>query len=171
MRSTVVLSSSARRRVAAWIPSMTNDAQISLCNISMLSHSQLQHSILPSKQYLLQPRHISNFTKSVSSSSSYRSFSTTTNFNDEYEKQLQRRNKNIIMNPNGYGQLILPGNYVIKKHPKTGIDKKVFLEHALGYFWALKVCIWWLCMYHLEWPLLVWYVYSLLNSLLGTWTY
>ena len=45
------------------------------------------------------------------------------------------------MNPNGYGQQILPGNYVIKKHPKTGIDKKVFLEHALGYFWALKVCV------------------------------
>ena len=145
MRSTVVLSSSARRRVAAYcIPSMTDGHNVSLCNISMLS--QLQHSIRTlSKQYLLQPRHItfqnSNLTKSVSSTSSYRSFSTTTNFNDEYEKQLQRRNKNIIMNPNGYGQLILPGNYVIKKHPKTGIDKKVFLEHALGYFWALKVCL------------------------------
>ena len=143
----MVLSSSARRRVAACIPSMTNDAHISLCNISMLSHSQLQHSIrTSSKQYsLLQPRHITfqinNFTDIISSTSSYRTFSTTTNFNDEYEKQLQRRNKNIIMNPNGYGQLILPGNYVIKKHPKTGIDKKVFLEHALGYFWALKVCL------------------------------
>jgi len=123
---------------------MTNDAHVSLCNISVLS--QLQHSIpISSKQYLFQPRHItfqnSNLTKSVSSLSSYRNFSTTTNFNDEYEKQLQRRNKNIIMNPNGYGQQILPGNYVIKKHPKTGIDKKVFLEHALGYFWALKVCV------------------------------
>ena len=144
MRSTVVSSSSARRRVAACIPSMTNDGHISLC-ISMLSKPH-HHSIpTSSKQYLLQPRHItfqnSNLTKSVSSLSSYRTFSTTTNFNDEYEKQLQRRNKNIIMNPNGYGQQILPGNYVIKKHPKTGVDKKVFLEHALGYFWALKVCI------------------------------
>ena len=140
-----MVSSSARRRVAACISSTTNDAHVSLCNISMLS--KLHHSI-PSSSYLLplQQRHITfqinNFTnQSISSSSSYRTFSTTTNFNDEYEKQLQRRNKNIIMNPNGYGQQILPGNYVIKKHPKTGVDKKVFLEHALGYFWALKVCL------------------------------
>ena len=135
----MVLSSSARRRVAACISSTTNDAHVSLCMLSKPHH----HSI-PSlyKQYLLQPRQFqnNNFTKSVSSSS-YRTFSTTTNFNDEYEKQLQLRNKNIIMNPNSLGQQILPGNYVIKKHPKTGIDKKVFLEHALGYFWALKVCM------------------------------
>ena len=39
----------------------------------------------------------------------------------------------------GLGQKILPGNYVVKKHPKTGVHKKIFLEHALGYFWAFKV--------------------------------
>lgn len=39
----------------------------------------------------------------------------------------------------GLGQKILPGNYVVKKHPKTGVYKKIFLEHALGYFWAFKV--------------------------------
>jgi len=165
MRNTLV-SSSARRRVAACIPSMTNDAHVSLCNISVLS--QLQHSIpTSSKQYSLQPRHITfqinNFTKSVSSSSSYRTFSTTTNFNDEYEKQLQQRNKNIIMNPNGYGQQILPGNYVIKKHPKTGIDKKVFLEHALGYFWALKVCVYNDCM--------IWMVYLLVHNMIYVLTF
>lgn len=43
------------------------------------------------------------------------------------------------MHPDGHGKDILPGNYVIKKHPKTGQERKVILEHALGYFWALKV--------------------------------
>jgi hypothetical protein len=43
------------------------------------------------------------------------------------------------MHPDGHGKDILPGNYVIKKHPKTGQERKVIMEHALGYFWALKV--------------------------------
>jgi hypothetical protein len=43
------------------------------------------------------------------------------------------------MHPEGHGQHILPGNFVIKKHPKTVAERKVFLEHALGYFWAFKV--------------------------------
>ena len=43
------------------------------------------------------------------------------------------------MNPDGIGQQILPGNFVIKKNPKTGAEKKVILEHALGFFWAFKV--------------------------------
>lgn len=42
------------------------------------------------------------------------------------------------MHPEGHGRNILPGNYVIKTHPKTGVEKKVFLDHALGYFWAIK---------------------------------
>ena len=45
------------------------------------------------------------------------------------------------MHPEGQGQHILPGNFVAKKHPKTGAERKVILEHALGYFWALNVRI------------------------------
>ena len=46
------------------------------------------------------------------------------------------------MHPDGHGQHILPQNFVIKTNPKTGAEKKVLLEHALGYFWALKVGVW-----------------------------
>jgi hypothetical protein len=60
-------------------------------------------------------------------------------FTEEFEAQRLRRNKNIIMNPDGIGKDILPGNYVVKKHPKTGQDRKVLLEHEKGYFWAIKV--------------------------------
>lgn len=70
-----------------------------------------------------------------------RSFSKSSNWDEEYQGLIAKRNKNIIMHPEGHGQHILPGNYVTKKHPKTGAEKKVFLEHALGYFWALKVCV------------------------------
>eukprot|EP00804_Cyclotella_cryptica_P022778 CCRYP_005006-RB/>CCRYP_005006-RB protein AED:0.16 eAED:0.16 QI:86/1/1/1/0.75/0.6/5/464/357 len=59
-------------------------------------------------------------------------------FDTEYERLRLRRNKHIRMHPDGHGKDILPGNYVIKKHPKTGQERKVILEHALGYFWALK---------------------------------
>jgi hypothetical protein len=60
-------------------------------------------------------------------------------FYEEYEGLKARRNKSIIMNPEGLGQHILPGNYVTRKNEKTGVERKVFLEHAHGYFWALKV--------------------------------
>eukprot|EP00581_Thalassiosira_minuscula_P016316 CAMPEP_0183732518 /NCGR_PEP_ID=MMETSP0737-20130205/38650_1 /TAXON_ID=385413 /ORGANISM="Thalassiosira miniscula, Strain CCMP1093" /LENGTH=347 /DNA_ID=CAMNT_0025965547 /DNA_START=54 /DNA_END=1097 /DNA_ORIENTATION=+ len=73
-----------------------------------------------------------------SSALSKRSFSNRSSFEAEYEGLLAQRNKNIIMHPEGHGQKILPGNFVVKKHPKTGAEKKVLLEHALGYFWALK---------------------------------
>jgi ATPase complex subunit ATP10 len=56
----------------------------------------------------------------------------------EYEELIARRNKSIIMHPNGYGQHILPGNYVTKIHPKTGAVKRVMLEFEYGHFWALK---------------------------------
>jgi hypothetical protein len=57
----------------------------------------------------------------------------------EYEELVARRNRHVVMNPLGHGHRILPGNYVVKVDPKTGIEKKVMLEHALGYFWAFKV--------------------------------
>jgi len=56
----------------------------------------------------------------------------------EDERLIAQRNKNIIMHPEGHGKKILPGNFVIKKNPRTGVEKKVMLEFALGYFWALK---------------------------------
>ena len=57
---------------------------------------------------------------------------------DEYEELIARRNKSIIMHPDGHGQHILPGNYVTKIHPKTGAVKRVMLEFAYGHFWAFK---------------------------------
>lgn len=72
-------------------------------------------------------------------SSVVRHFSSSSQWDAEYQGRLARRNKNIRMHPEGHGQHILPGNFVIKKHPKTGAERKVFLEHALGYFWAFKV--------------------------------
>ena len=68
-----------------------------------------------------------------------RYFSSSSQWDAEYQGRLARRNKNIRLHPEGHGQHILPGNFVIKKHPKTGAERKVFLEHALGYFWAFKV--------------------------------
>lgn len=62
-------------------------------------------------------------------------------FEVEYDKLLTQRNKSIIMHPEGHGQHILPGNFVVKKNERTGAEKKVILEHALGYFWAFKVRI------------------------------
>lgn len=59
----------------------------------------------------------------------------------EYEGLIAQRNKNIIMHPEGHGQKILPGNFVVKRDPKTGAERKVLMEHALGYFWAFKVRI------------------------------
>lgn len=56
----------------------------------------------------------------------------------EFEGLMAQRNKSIIMHPDGHGRNILPGNLVIKENAKTGAKKKVLLEHALGYFWALK---------------------------------
>lgn len=52
-----------------------------------------------------------------------------------------RRNKNICMHPNSTGKDILPGNYVIKVNQSTGVERKVILEHEMGYFWALKVSL------------------------------
>jgi len=42
------------------------------------------------------------------------------------------------MHPDGHGKHILPGDFVLKKNPRTGVERKVLLEHALGYFWAVK---------------------------------
>lgn len=75
----------------------------------------------------------------VYSSTIVRAFSSSSPWDAEYQGRLSRRNKNIRLHPEGHGQHILPGNFVIKKHPKTGAERKVFLEHALGYFWAFKV--------------------------------
>ena len=75
------------------------------------------------------------------STSSKRSFSTRSPMEIEDDRLIAQRNKNIIMHPEGHGKKILPGNFVIKKNPRTGVEKKVMLEFALGYFWALKVGI------------------------------
>ncbi|KAL7533190.1 hypothetical protein ACHAXR_005094 [Thalassiosira sp. AJA248-18] len=74
----------------------------------------------------------------ASSKLSKRCFSNPSSWEEEYEGLIAQRNKNIIMHPEGLGQKIVPGNFVIKKNPKTGAEKKVILEHALGYFWAFK---------------------------------
>mmetsp|Transcript_26366 Transcript_26366/g.56044 ORF Transcript_26366/g.56044 Transcript_26366/m.56044 type:complete len:357 (+) Transcript_26366:146-1216(+) len=66
------------------------------------------------------------------------SFSNRSSWEIEYEGLIAQRNKNIIMHPDGHSQKILPGNFVVKKNPSTGVEKKVLLEHALGYFWAIK---------------------------------
>jgi hypothetical protein len=78
---------------------------------------------------------------SASSSTTKRDFfyGPPSSWEAEYEELIARRNKNILMHPLGHGQHILPGNFVVKKNPKTGAEKKVMLEHALGYFWAFKV--------------------------------
>ena len=71
--------------------------------------------------------------------SSVRCFAASSPWDAEYQGRLARRNKNIRLHPEGHGKHILPGNFVIKKHPKTGAERRVCLEHALGYFWAFKV--------------------------------
>jgi hypothetical protein len=78
---------------------------------------------------------------SASSSTTKRDFfyGPPSSWDAEYEELIARRNKNIVMHPLGHGQHILPGNFVVKKNQKTGAEKKVMLEHALGYFWAFKV--------------------------------
>ena len=78
---------------------------------------------------------------SASSSTTKRDFfyGPPSSWEAEYEELIARRNKNIVMHPLGHGQHILPGNFIVKKNPQTGAEKKVMLEHALGYFWALKV--------------------------------
>lgn len=96
------------------------------CN-ALETHPQSRHVPFQCNHY---------FSGGFSTSASKRSFSS---WGAEYEGLLAQRNKNIIMHPEGYGQRIMPGNYVIKKHPKTGVEKRVFLEHALGFFWAFKV--------------------------------
>jgi hypothetical protein len=84
---------------------------------------------------------VNNAVSASISSSSKRNFfyGPPSSWEGEYEELIARRNKNIVMHPLGHGQHILPGNYVVKIHPKTGAEKKVMLEHALGYFWAFKV--------------------------------
>lgn len=71
-----------------------------------------------------------------------RSFSGPSSSEDdwgaEYESLTAQRNKSIIMNPAGQGQHILPGGFILKRDPKNGGHRKVILEHALGYFWAVK---------------------------------
>jgi hypothetical protein len=57
----------------------------------------------------------------------------------EFEKLRMRRIKSIRMHPDSTGKDILPGNYVIKVNERTGVERKVILEHEMGYFWALKV--------------------------------
>ncbi|KAL3766403.1 hypothetical protein ACHAWO_008067 [Cyclotella atomus] len=56
----------------------------------------------------------------------------------EFEKLRMRRIKSIRMHPDSTGKDILPGNYVIKVNERTGVERKVILEHEMGYFWALK---------------------------------
>lgn len=56
----------------------------------------------------------------------------------EFEGLTAQRNKSIIMNPAGQGQHILPGGFILKKDSKKGGHRRVFVEHALGYFWAFK---------------------------------
>ena len=80
-----------------------------------------------------------NYHFNARSTSSERCFSNQSSWKEEYEGLLAQRNGNIIMHPEGLGQKILPGNFVIKKNEATGVETKVLLEHALGYFWALKV--------------------------------
>mmetsp|Transcript_21405 Transcript_21405/g.44810 ORF Transcript_21405/g.44810 Transcript_21405/m.44810 type:complete len:349 (-) Transcript_21405:87-1133(-) len=67
-----------------------------------------------------------------------RRLSTNSSWDAEYKDLKARRNKNIIMHPDGHGKHILPGDFVLKKNPRTGVERKVLLEHALGYFWAVK---------------------------------
>lgn len=99
-----------------------------------------------SAQESLQSKHNDNIIcrGDIAGSTSFfrRTLSNPSSWEAEYEGLIAQRNKSIIMHPEGHGQKILPGNYVIKKNERTGAEKKVFLEHALGYFWAIKVCIW-----------------------------
>ena len=78
---------------------------------------------------------------SASSSTTKRNFfyGPPSSWEAEYEERIARRNKNIVMHPLGHGQHILPGNFILKKNPQTGAEKKVMLENSLGYFWGLKV--------------------------------
>jgi len=47
-------------------------------------------------------------------------------------------NRTIVMNPEGYSRLILPGNYAMKTNPRTGVQRKIFAERVLGFFWMIK---------------------------------
>jgi len=49
-------------------------------------------------------------------------------FDEEYEGLRARRIQGIRPHPDGTTQHILPGNYVIKKNARTGVEKRVFLE-------------------------------------------
>jgi hypothetical protein len=45
----------------------------------------------------------------------------------EFEGLTAQRNKSIIMNPAGQGQHILPGGFILKKDPKKGEHRRVFV--------------------------------------------
>eukprot|EP00578_Thalassiosira_sp_NH16_P012813 CAMPEP_0181113782 /NCGR_PEP_ID=MMETSP1071-20121207/20529_1 /TAXON_ID=35127 /ORGANISM="Thalassiosira sp., Strain NH16" /LENGTH=352 /DNA_ID=CAMNT_0023197839 /DNA_START=161 /DNA_END=1216 /DNA_ORIENTATION=- len=109
---------------------------------------------LPAGAVLCDPRHETTLTRQHRTTpwqstppttlpTTSRSFSSSSSndrssWGEEYLASISRRNKNIRMHPDGHGRHILPGKYVIKNHPRTGAEKRVFLEHALGYFWAFK---------------------------------
>ena len=78
--------------------------------------------LLPAAQYYVRP-----FSSGPSS-----------DLDTEFEGLTAQRNKSIIMNPAGQGQHILPGGFILKKDPKKGGHRRVFVEHSLGYFWAIK---------------------------------
>ena len=140
----VLLSAHGLSKQAMACAQYARVSSLSLRNLSVLS----AHSILSSQhqhQYVRQSNNVGQHNINLSTSISIRNFSVSkknySSWEDEYQGLIAQRNKNIIMHPDGLGQQILPGKYVIKKHPKTGVEKKVFLEHALGYFWAFKVCM------------------------------
>jgi len=51
---------------------------------------------------------------------------------------LKLRHEGIIMNPDGIGKDILPGERVIKENKKLMTKRMVQIEQKFGYFWTLK---------------------------------
>merc|ERR1740120_657374 len=57
---------------------------------------------------------------------------------EEFKKLEKKRNKSIVMNPNGYSHQILPLNKIYRLDEKTGEKRIVGVDRVYGHFWMLK---------------------------------
>lgn len=102
------------------------------------SHVAISSFLLRSNTYGVSASCYQSASPSVRGFSEGPSPSQEDDWGAEYNALTAKRNKSIIMNPNGQGKNILPGGFVLKKDQKKGGYRKVILEHSLGYFWAIK---------------------------------
>ena len=43
----------------------------------------------------------------------------------------------LVMNPRSKARLVLPGGFVMKKNSKTGAERRILAERAMGFFWQI----------------------------------